>query len=67
MLLTFAALRITTKMTAIATAIALVALPMAARAEEKLAILRDTETEQLLRDYTRPIRSRKVGVPSAEV
>jgi predicted Zn-dependent protease len=43
-------------MTAVATAIALVAAPMAALAqEEKLAILRDTETEQLLRDYTRPI------------
>src|ERR1700721_308294 len=48
--------RKTTKMTAVATAIALVAAPMAALAqEEKLAILRDTETEQLLRDYTRPI------------
>jgi len=43
-------------MTAIATAIALVAAPQAALAQEqKLAVLRDTETEQLLRDYTRPI------------
>ena len=44
-------------MTAIATAIALVVAPMAARAEEQkgLPILRDTETEQLLRDYAKPI------------
>jgi len=43
-------------MTAIATVIALVAAPVAALAEEpKLALLRDTETEQLLRDYTKPI------------
>ena len=43
-------------MTAIATAIALLAAPMAALAQEgKLPILRDTETEQLLRDYVRPI------------
>jgi predicted Zn-dependent protease len=56
MLLTFASLRITTKMTAIATAVALIASPIAALAQEqKLAILRDTETEQLMRDYTRPI------------
>jgi predicted Zn-dependent protease len=56
MLLSFASFRTTTKMTAIATVIALVAAPMAAVAQEqKLAILRDTETEQLLRDYTKPI------------
>jgi predicted Zn-dependent protease len=56
MLLRLAVYRKTTKMTAIATAIAFLAAPMAALAqEEKLAILRDTETEQLLRDYTRPI------------
>jgi predicted Zn-dependent protease len=56
MLISFASLRTTTKMTAIATAIALVAAPQAAFAQEqKLAILRDTETEQLLRDYTKPI------------
>ncbi len=56
MLLTFASRRITTKMTAVATAIALVASPMAALAQEgKLAILRDTETENLLRDYSRPL------------
>src|SRR6202035_1803872 len=41
---------------AIATAVALLVAPTAALAqEEKLGILRDTETEQLLRDYTRPI------------
>jgi predicted Zn-dependent protease len=56
MLTSFASLRTSTKMTAIATAIALVAAPQAALAQEqKLAVLRDTETEQLLRDYTRPI------------
>src|ERR1700761_8870547 len=56
MLLSFAPLRTPTKFTAIVTAIALVASPLAAFAQEgKLAILRDTETEQLLRDYTRPI------------
>src|SRR5579863_9354381 len=56
MLLRIALLRKTTGLTAIATAIALVATPIAAFAqEEKVAILRDTETEQLLRDYTRPI------------
>ena len=56
MLLRLALFRKTTRLTAIATAIALVAAPMAAFAqEEKLAILRDTETEQLLRDYTKPI------------
>ena len=43
-------------MTAIAAVIALVAAPQAALAQEqKLALLRDTETEQLLRDYTKPI------------
>src|SRR5580658_1521234 len=56
MLISFAHLRTMTKMTAIATAIALVAAPQAALAQEqKLALLRDTETEQLLRDYTKPI------------
>jgi predicted Zn-dependent protease len=55
MLLASASLRIT-KVTAVATVIALVTAPVAALAQEgKLAILRDTETEQLLRDYTRPI------------
>jgi predicted Zn-dependent protease len=57
MLLHFALFRKTTKMTAIATAITLAVGPMAALAEEPkgLPILRDTETEQLLRDYARPI------------
>jgi predicted Zn-dependent protease len=57
MLLRFAFLRKTTKITALATAIALVVAPMAALAQEPkgLAILRDTETEQLLREYVRPI------------
>jgi predicted Zn-dependent protease len=56
MLLRLALLRKTTKLTAIATAVALLAAPTAAFAqEEKLGILRDTESEQLLRDYTRPI------------
>jgi len=56
MLISFASLQTMTKMTAIATVIALVAAPQAALAQEqKLAILRDTETEQLLRDYSRPI------------
>src|ERR1700742_2596694 len=57
MLLRFALFRKTTKITALATAIALVVAPMAALAQEQkgLALLRDTETEQLLRDYVRPI------------
>jgi predicted Zn-dependent protease len=57
MLLRIALLRKTTKLTAVATALALTLAPMAALAQEEkgLPILRDTETEQLLRDYTRPI------------
>jgi len=57
MLLRLALLRKTRKLTAVATAIALALAPIPALAQqgEKLAILRDTETEQLLRDYTRPI------------
>lgn len=56
MLLSLASFRTPTKMTAVAAAIAIAASPMAALAQEqKLAILRDTETEQLLRDYSRPI------------
>ncbi len=46
------------KLTAVTTAVALALAPMSARAEEKEKgppILRDAETEQLLRDYTRPI------------
>jgi predicted Zn-dependent protease len=47
----------TRKLTAVATAIALTVAPIPALAQEgeKLALLRDAETEQLLRDYTRPI------------
>jgi predicted Zn-dependent protease len=57
MLLRIALLRKTMKLTAIATALALTLAPLAALAQEEkgLAILRDTETEQLLRDYSRPI------------
>jgi predicted Zn-dependent protease len=57
MLLRIALLRKTTKLTALATALALTLAPLAALAQEEkgLAILRDTETEQLLRDYSRPI------------
>jgi predicted Zn-dependent protease len=46
------------KLTAVATAAAIAVAPMAARAEEENkgpSLLRDAETEQLLRDYTRPI------------
>src|SRR6185437_6133727 len=56
MLISFASLRTMTKMTAIATVIALVAGPQVVLAQEFfLPILRATETEQLLRDYARPI------------
>jgi predicted Zn-dependent protease len=57
MLLRLALRRKTRKFTAIATAVALIVAPITAFAEEEkgLPILRDTETEQLLRDYTRPI------------
>jgi predicted Zn-dependent protease len=46
------------KLTAVTTAVALALAPISARAAEKEKgppVLRDTETEQLLRDYTRPI------------
>jgi predicted Zn-dependent protease len=46
------------KLTAVIASIALTLAPLSAFAEEKEkgpALLRDTETEQLLRDYTRPI------------
>ena len=57
MLLRIALLRKTRKFTALVAAIALILAPIPALAQEgeKLAILRDTETEQVLRDYTRPI------------
>ena len=48
----------TSKLTALTAAIALALAPLSAHAEEKekgLPLLRDTETEQLLRDYSRPI------------
>jgi predicted Zn-dependent protease len=45
------------KLTALTTVVALVLAPMAALAQENRGppVLRDAETEQLLRDYTRPI------------
>jgi predicted Zn-dependent protease len=44
------------KLTALATAVAIAVSPIPARAQERgQALLRDAETEQLLRDYTRPI------------
>ncbi|MES2198493.1 MAG: M48 family metalloprotease [Pseudomonadota bacterium] len=44
------------RLTALATAVALVIAPMPALAQGGgLRVLRDTESEQLLRDYTRPI------------
>jgi predicted Zn-dependent protease len=45
------------KLTALTTAVALAVAPMAATAQENKGppVLRDTETEQLLREYTRPI------------
>jgi predicted Zn-dependent protease len=57
MLLRIALLRKTRKLAAVVTAIALALAPTLALAQEEkgLAILRDAETEQLLRDYTRPI------------
>jgi predicted Zn-dependent protease len=44
-------------LTALTTAVALAVAPMAATAQENKGppVLRDTETEQLLREYTRPI------------
>jgi predicted Zn-dependent protease len=45
------------KLTALTTAVAMALAPMAAQAQEMKGppVLRDTETEQLLREYTRPI------------
>ena len=54
--LQIALLRIPRKIIAIATAVAFTVSPMAALAQEQgLSVLRDTESEQLLRDYVRPI------------
>jgi predicted Zn-dependent protease len=52
-----AAIETLSKLTAVVTAAALVAAPMPALAQENKgpSLLRDTEIEQLLRDYTRPI------------
>jgi predicted Zn-dependent protease len=52
-----AAIGTLSKLTAVVTAAALVAAPMPALAQENKgpSLLRDTEIEQLLRDYTRPI------------
>jgi predicted Zn-dependent protease len=58
MLLRLALRQKTSKLTALTAAIALALAPLSAFAEEKEKgppILRDTESEQLLRDYTRPI------------
>ncbi|WP_454618819.1 M48 family metalloprotease [Bradyrhizobium cenepequi] len=57
MLLRFARRKKTLKLTALATAIALAVAPTMALAQQNKGppILRDTEAEQLLRDYTRPI------------
>jgi predicted Zn-dependent protease len=57
MLFRIAPHRKTSRLTAVATAVALTLAPLSARAQEAKGppVLRDTETEQLLRDYTRPI------------
>jgi predicted Zn-dependent protease len=57
MLLRIASRKNTSKLTAISVAIALALAPSALAQEKEKgpAILRDTESEQLLRDYTRPI------------
>jgi predicted Zn-dependent protease len=57
MLFRFAPHQKTSKLTAVLTAVALTLAPLSARAQEQKgpSVLRDTETEQLLRDYTRPI------------
>jgi predicted Zn-dependent protease len=57
MLLRIALHKTRLKLTALMTATALAVAPMAATAQENRGppVLRDTETEQLLREYTRPI------------
>ena len=57
MLLRIAHRKTTLKLTALATAVALVMTPTLATAQQNKGppVLRDTESEQLLRDYTRPI------------
>ena len=57
MLLRIALVKKPLKMIALAMAVALATAPMAAEAQQAKGppVLRDTETEQLLREYTRPI------------
>ena len=57
MLLRIALRKKSLKLTALTTAVALALAPMVALAQENRGppVLRDAETEQLLRDYTRPI------------
>jgi predicted Zn-dependent protease len=57
MLLRIALRKKSLKLTTLLTAVAVAAAPMAALAQENKGppVLRDTETEQLLREYTRPI------------
>src|ERR1700680_3525166 len=57
MLLHIALCRKTLKLTAVATAVALALAPLSSLGEQERRppVLRDTETEQLLREYTRPI------------
>lgn len=57
MLLRIALRKQTSKLTALTAALALAMAPMAALAQENKGppVLRDTESEQLLREYTRPI------------
>ena len=57
MLLRIALRKKSLKLTALTTAVALTLAPMVALAQENRGppVLRDAETEQLLRDYTRPI------------
>lgn len=55
MLLRLALRKKTLKLTALATAIALAVAPTMAQENKGPPILRDTEAEQLLRDYTRPV------------
>ena len=56
MLLRIAHRKTTLKLTALATAVALAMTPTLGAAQQKgPPVLRDTESEQLLRDYTRPI------------
>ena len=56
MLLRIALRKKMSKLTAVTTAVALAIAPMAALAQERgPPVIRDTEAEQLLREYTRPI------------